>query len=54
MIPVGIFDGGRFWYLTVLAITKNKKIAEKAFKASTWFILLLVAILMIVWLFNRF
>jgi len=50
MLPLGIFDGGRFFYLTILSITKNKKVAEKAFKVSTWFFLLLVLALMIKWL----
>ena len=32
MLPAGIFDGGRFFYLTILKITKSKKIAERASK----------------------
>jgi len=51
MTPVGIFDGGRFFYLIVLAITKKEKIAKKAFALSTWLILLLVAAMMLKWLF---
>jgi membrane-associated protease RseP (regulator of RpoE activity) len=51
MIPLGIFDGGRFFMLTVWGLTGSKKFAEKAFKFSTWFILLLVAALMVRWLF---
>ena len=50
MLPVGIFDGGRFFMLTLLAITGNKKIAEKSFKLATKFILLLFALLMVLWL----
>lgn len=50
MLPVGIFDGGRFFYLTILGITKNKKIAEKTFKLMTSAFLVLLAILMIFWL----
>ena len=32
MLPVGIFDGGRFFYITVLAMTKKEKVAKKSFK----------------------
>lgn len=49
MLPVGIFDGGRFFYLTVLAITKNKKVAENSFKYITYFFLFLILVLMIFW-----
>jgi len=51
MIPVGIFDGGRFFLLTIWGITGNRKIGEQAFKISTWIILILVALLMFKWLF---
>ncbi|MEI6732244.1 MAG: site-2 protease family protein, partial [archaeon] len=36
MVPVGLFDGGRFFYLTVLGITRNKKFAERAFAFMTY------------------
>ena len=49
MLPVGIFDGGRFFYLTVWSITGSEKIAKKAFAISTWLILALIAALMIKW-----
>ncbi|GAI99101.1 unnamed protein product, partial [marine sediment metagenome] len=42
MLPVGIFDGGRFFYLTALALTKSEKKAKKAFSFITRFILFLV------------
>lgn len=51
MLPLGIFDGGRFFYLTVWGITGSKKIGEAAFKASTYLFLLLLAALMIKWVF---
>ncbi len=50
MLPVGIFDGGRFFYLTIWGVTKNEDIGKKAFAFSTWFILLLVIAMMIKWL----
>lgn len=52
MLPVGIFDGGRFFYLTVLAATKSEKIAKRAFAFSTYLFLFLLLLLMIFWLFS--
>jgi len=49
MLPMGIFDGGRFFYLTILSITKNKKKAELWFKISTNFLLFLFLLLMVFW-----
>ncbi len=49
MLPVGIFDGGRFFYLTILSLTKSEKKAEKWFKISTNFFLLLLIVLIILW-----
>ncbi|MBU2616534.1 MAG: site-2 protease family protein [Nanoarchaeota archaeon] len=49
MLPVGIFDGGRFFYLTVLSLTKSEKIAEKAFKLSTRIFLVLLFAIIIFW-----
>lgn len=54
MLPVGMFDGGRFFMLTVWAITGKKEIGEKAFKWVTWIIVALVALLMIKWAFSLF
>lgn len=54
MLPVGIFDGGRFFYLTVWSITGSQKAGERAFKASTWIILALVALLMVKWIVVMF
>ena len=49
MVPVGIFDGGRFFMLTVWGLTGNKKFAERAFKATTWAAILVVIWLMLKW-----
>ena len=49
MVPVGLFDGGRFFYLTIWGITKSKKSADWAFKIITWIFLGVVAALMIKW-----
>ena len=50
MLPLGIFDGGRFFYLTILGITKNEKIAKNCFKISTYFLLFLIFLLMFFWM----
>ena len=50
MLPLGIFDGGRFFYITVWGLTGSKKIGEIAFKTSTYIMLLVVAALMVKWL----
>jgi membrane-associated protease RseP (regulator of RpoE activity) len=49
MLPMGIFDGGRFFYLTILSLTKSEKKAELWFKISTNFLLFLFVLLMVLW-----
>jgi membrane-associated protease RseP (regulator of RpoE activity) len=49
MLPMGIFDGGRFFYLTIFSLTKSKRKAEKWFKGVTKFLLFLLILLMIFW-----
>ena len=52
MLPVGIFDGGRFFYLTMLGITKSEKAAKRWFQFSTYFFLFLLFLLMVLWAFS--
>jgi len=52
MLPIAIFDGGRFFYLTILAITKRENVAEKTFKIVSGFLLLLVLAMMVSWAFR--
>ena len=52
MLPMGIFDGGRFFYLTILGLTKSEKSAKRWFTAMTYFLLFLVLLLMIFWAFS--
>lgn len=52
MLPVGIFDGGRFFYLTVLGLTKSEKIAKRAFAFSTYLFLFLLLLLMVFWILS--
>ena len=54
MLPVGIFDGGRFFYLTILGLTKSKVKAEKTFKFVTRFFLFLLLLLMVLWAISFF
>ncbi len=54
MLPVGIFDGGRFFYLTIFGLTGSKKMSERAFKLSTLIILLVLALLMARWFVSLF
>ena len=49
MLPMGIFDGGRMFMLTILGITESKKFAEVTFKIVTWIILGAFLLLMFFW-----
>lgn len=52
MLPASIFDGGRFFYLTVWAITKKEKVAAKAYKYAGVVILLVFVLMMVGWFFG--
>jgi len=54
ILPLAIADGGRFWYLNVLALTGSKKIAEKTYKATTGIILAIFILLMVFWAIGMF
>ena len=54
MLPIGIFDGGRFFMLSVWGITGKKKFAESSFKWVTIFFLVLLAIWMVKWFSSYF
>ncbi len=49
MLPLGILDGGRFFYLTIWAVTGKESAGKKAYKIMVWFLLALLAALMISW-----
>ncbi len=49
MLPLSILDGGRFFYLTIWAVTANEKIGKKAFVFATWFILAILILMMVKW-----
>ncbi len=54
MLPVGIFDGGRFFFLMMLALTKSEKKAKKIFSIVTYLFLLLLLIIMAFWAVSVF
>ena len=54
MLPMGVFDGGKFFYLTILGLTKNEKFARRVFAFMTWFFLFLLVVLMVYWFFRVF
>ncbi len=51
MLPMGIFDGGRFFYLTVWGITKNEKFAKAAYKFMTYLFLAALLVVMFFWVY---
>jgi membrane-associated protease RseP (regulator of RpoE activity) len=54
MLPIGIFDGGRVFFLTVLGLTKSEKVAKKAFRFSTMLLLFVFLLLTYLWFVNFF
>lgn len=50
MLPVGFLDGGKFIYISALALTKSKKKAEIVFKISSYIVLLIFLALVFAWL----
>lgn len=52
MLPLGILDGGRFFYLTIFEITKSENIAKRSFSIITYLIMAMFALLLVVWLFS--
>ncbi len=51
MLPVGILDGGRFFYLTIFSITKSEKSAKNVYKIFNYLILFIFLALLFSWLF---
>jgi len=54
MLPMGIFDGGRMFMLTVWGITRSEKIGKAAYKIMTYLILGVFLLLMLSWVFAIF
>jgi membrane-associated protease RseP (regulator of RpoE activity) len=53
MLPLGIFDGGRVFYLTMLGLTKSKRKADILFKIAMYIILSIFIILTVMWFANK-
>lgn len=49
MMPLGMLDGGQFFYLTVLGISGSEKMAKMAYKAASYLILFAFLLLMFFW-----
>lgn len=54
MLPLGILDGGRFFYLTIWALTGREIWGKRAYKAITWFIILILVLMMSRWVVGFF
>ncbi len=54
MLPMGIFDGGRMFMLTMWGITKSEKFGKLMYKLATYFILGIFILLMFSWFFAIF
>ena len=49
MLPAWIFDGGKFFWITILGITKSEKVANIALKIATYAIFAVFILLMFYW-----
>jgi membrane-associated protease RseP (regulator of RpoE activity) len=54
MLPVGLFDGGRFFYLTILAITGSEAKARKSFRFITMLFLFFLLMILFFWVWSMF
>ncbi len=52
MLPIGILDGGRFFQLAILGLTRSDKSTSLAYKIIFYIILLVFILLMGIWLFS--
>jgi len=49
MMPIGMLDGGRFFYLAILSVFGSEKLAKNAYKVATYLILFMFALMMFFW-----
>ena len=54
MLPLGILDGGRFFYLTIWGITGREVWGKRAYKFITWFIIAILLLMMSRWVVGFF
>lgn len=53
MLPLGIFDGGRVFYLTMKKLTNSENVAKKLFLLTTYILLGLFIVLTVFWFLGR-
>ena len=49
MLPLGMLDGGRFFYLAVLSVTRSEKFSKIAFRVATYAVLFAFLLMMFYW-----
>lgn len=49
MLPLGMLDGGRFFYLAILGISKSERVAKTTYKIMGYIILSMFALMMFFW-----
>jgi membrane-associated protease RseP (regulator of RpoE activity) len=49
MMPLGMLDGGRFFYLAVLGIFGSERLAKRSYQFATYLILFMFALMMFFW-----
>ena len=49
MLPLGMLDGGRFFYITIWGITGKEVWGKRAFTIASWFFIALLALMMVRW-----
>jgi membrane-associated protease RseP (regulator of RpoE activity) len=54
MLPLGILDGGRFFYLALLSLTGSEKFSKEAFRFMTYAIGFVFLFLMLIWFIRVF
>ena len=54
MLPFAFLDGGKFFYLAMLSITKKKKLSEGLYKAASILVIIILIAMMVVWLVRMF
>ncbi|MEM3405671.1 MAG: site-2 protease family protein [Candidatus Pacearchaeota archaeon] len=54
MVPCSVLDGGRFFYVSILILTKSKKFAEKFYKIVSSLILFIFLVITFIWFFISF
>ncbi len=49
MIPLGILDGGRFFYLAMFGLSHSKKFAERTYRMMSYLIIFMFVAMMVLW-----